>query len=59
MTAQEVSESNTASTPSVVKPKQVVTHWRTAAERAQGIRSKKLRRRAAHRVALNRSHANG
>lgn len=33
--------------------------WRTAEERAAGILAKKKQRRAAHRVALKRSHAKG
>lgn len=44
-------------TPATVK--QYVSRWRTAGERAEAIKAKKQRRRAAHRVALKRSHANG
>lgn len=39
--------------------KQSVSPWRTAKERADGIAAKKKRRRAAHRIGLKRSHANG
>lgn len=41
------------------RPKQHVIRWHTADERAAALRAKKQRRRAAHRIALRRSHANG
>jgi hypothetical protein len=40
-------------------PTRNVSPWRTAEERAAGILAKKKQRRAAHRVTLKRSHANG
>jgi hypothetical protein len=58
-TEQEIPETNAAPAQSLVKPKQSVSRWRTAVERSQGLRSKRLRRRAAHRVALRRSHSKG
>ena len=39
--------------------KQQVSHWHTAAERAQALKAQMLRRRAAHRVALKRSYTKG
>ncbi len=41
------------------RSKQSVSPWRTAEERAEAITAKKKRRRAAHRIGLRRSHANG
>jgi hypothetical protein len=56
---KETLEPSTAPVQTQVTPKQYVSQWRTAGERAEGLRAKKQRRRAAHRVALKRSHANG
>lgn len=42
-----------------VSAKQVVTRWHNAAERAEGIKAKMKRRRAAHRISLRRSHSKG
>jgi hypothetical protein len=58
-TKDEGSESATTTAPVPGRPTQYVSHWRTAEERAEGIKIKKQRRRAAHRIALRRSHANG
>jgi hypothetical protein len=54
-TAPETSETN----PLPVAPKQPVTRWHSTEQRVAALHAKKLRRRAAHRVALRRSHANG
>jgi hypothetical protein len=60
MTAEEESSAVTSTPdPPSVPAKQHVTRWRTAEKRAAGLSAKKQRRRAAHRVALRRSHANG
>jgi hypothetical protein len=56
-TEQEVPGTTPAHTSS--SPAQRTSPWRTAAERAAGLLAKKKHRRAAHRVALRRSHANG
>jgi hypothetical protein len=55
----EVPEPTATPAQAQVTPKQYVSRWRTAGERADALRAKKQRRRAAHRVALKRSHANG
>jgi hypothetical protein len=52
-------ETGPAQGKSEAAPKQPVSHWRTAAERAEALRARMLRRRAAHRVALKRSHTKG
>jgi hypothetical protein len=56
---EESSDSTATSAPAAVHPKQDITRWRTAEERAKALRTKKQRRRAAHRIALGRSHTNG
>jgi len=56
---KETSVPNAAPVQAQVTPKQDVSRWHTAAERAEALRAKKQRRRAAHRIALGRSHANG
>lgn len=53
------SEPTTTSVPTVGNPKQHVARWHTAEERAAALLAKKQRRRAAHRIALRRSHAKG
>ena len=58
-TKNESSESAAMSVPAPARPRQYVSHWRTAEERAEALRAKKQRRRAAHRIALKRSPANG
>jgi|HubBroStandDraft_4_1064222.scaffolds.fasta_scaffold28421_3 hypothetical protein len=55
----ESSESAASSVPAPAHSKHYVSHWRTAEERADAIKAKKQRRRAAHRIALRRSPANG
>jgi hypothetical protein len=55
----ENQESVATSTSEPAHPRQYVSHWRTAKERADAIKAKKQRRRAAHRIALRRSPANG
>lgn len=42
-----------------VTPKLSASQWHTAEERTDALRAKKQRRRAAHRIALGRSHAKG
>lgn len=60
MSAKEKSPELTAtSDPTPRHAKEHITQWRTAEERASALRAKKQRRRAAHRIALRRSHANG
>ena len=58
-TKDKISESEATPVSASGHSQQYVPRWRTAEERAQGIKAKKHRRRAAHRVALKRSHANG
>jgi hypothetical protein len=58
-TKDERSESTVTSVPLPAHSRQYVSHWRTAEERAEALQAKKKRRRAAHRIALRRSHANG
>ncbi len=58
-TKDESSESAATSVPVTAHPTQHVSPWRTAEERAQALKTKQQRRRAAHRIALKRSHANG
>lgn len=55
----ENSESAANSVPAPARSGQYVSPWRTAEERAEALKSKKQRRRAAHRIALRRSPANG
>jgi len=60
MTTKEGSVEMTATpVPAPVHPRQNISRWRTAEERADALRAKKQRRRAAHRITLRRSHANG
>jgi hypothetical protein len=54
---QEVTSATPGHTSS--SPTQRTSPWRTAQERAAGLLAKKKHRRAAHRVALRRPHANG
>ena len=58
-TKDETSESTATTGSAPVHAKQYVPRWRTAEERAKGLKAKQLRRRAAHRVALKKSHAKG
>jgi hypothetical protein len=58
-TTMETPETSTTPPQEPVTPKQQVSRWHTAGERAEAIRAKKQRRRAAHRIALRRSHAKG
>jgi hypothetical protein len=55
----ERSESAVTSVPLPAQSRQYVSHWRSADERAAALQAKKKRRRAAHRIALRRSSANG
>jgi len=55
----ESSESPAISVPTLAQSKQYVSQWRTAEQRAEALQAKKKRRRAAHRIALRRSPANG
>lgn len=60
MTTKEGSDETTA-TPAAapVHSRPYISRWRTAEERAEALRAKKQRRRAAHRITLRRSHAKG
>jgi hypothetical protein len=58
-TTKETPEPSTTPAQTQVTPKLYVSRWHTAGERAEGLKTKKQRRRAAHRIALRRSHANG
>ena len=58
-TKQEGSETTATAVAKPTDPRQYLSRWRTAEQRANGLRAKKQRRRASHRVALKRSHANG
>lgn len=58
-TKDEGSESAATAVQAPAQSTQSVSRWRTADERAAGLKVKKQRRRAAHRIALRRSHANG
>lgn len=58
-TKEEASESTATPVQAPAHPRQYISRWRTAEERANGLRCKKQRRRAAHRIALRRSHAKG
>ncbi len=58
-TKDEIPELTANSAPVPAHSRQYVSHWRTAEERAEALRAKKQRRRAAHRIALRRSPANG
>lgn len=53
------SEAAATSVPVPAHSRQHVSRWRTAEERAEALKAKKQRRRAAHRIALRRSPANG
>jgi len=55
----ESPESATSPVTAAPHSRQHVSHWKTAEERANALRAKKQRRRAAHRIALRRSSANG
>ena len=58
----EISESAATIATSTAAPahsRQYVPRWHTAEDRADALRAKKQRRRAAHRIALRRSPANG
>lgn len=60
MTSKDGTSDSAATTVSVpAHSTQYVAHWRTAEERAQALKTKMRRRRAAHRIALRRSPANG
>ncbi len=56
---EESPEPTAASAPAPLHAKQHISRWRTAEERATGLRAKKQRRRAAHRISLGRSHTKG
>lgn len=58
-TKDETLEASATTVLAPVHAGQYVPRWRTAEERAKGLKAKQLRRRAAHRVALRKSHANG
>lgn len=56
---QEGPETTATAVATPTAPRQFASRWHTAAERADGLRAKKQRRRASHRIALRRSPANG
>ena len=56
---EESSEPTATSAPPLVQRRQNISRWRTAEERAKALKAKKQRRRAAHRIALGRSHTKG
>jgi hypothetical protein len=58
-TKDEATESTATTVAAPVHSRQYVPRWRTAEERAEALRAKQQRRRAAHRIALRRSPANG
>jgi len=58
-TKKEGLESTPTPVPAPVHPRRSISGWRTAEERAEALRAKKQRRRAAHRITLRRSHARG
>jgi len=58
-TKEQTSAVTSTSEQTAVPMRQHVTCWRTAEERAGALKAKKQRRRAAHKIALRRSHANG
>lgn len=57
--APESSEQAATSALAPPHERQNISRWRTAEERAKALRAKKQRRRAAHRIALERSHTKG
>ena len=59
MAPKESSEPTATSAPTPAHARQHISRWRTVEERAKGLKAKKQRRRAAHRIALRRSHAKG
>ena len=56
---EKQTELTAAPGPVAEHPRPNVVRWRNADERAAALRAKKQRRRAAHRIALRRSHAKG
>ena len=54
-----IPESNTMPVLTSAKPKQKDSSPSTAEARAESIRAKKKRRRAAHRITLRSSHTKG
>jgi hypothetical protein len=60
MTADvEVPETNVGVEIAKPQPKQNTTSMRAADKRAEAVRAKKKKKRAAHRVALRRSNTGG
>ncbi len=58
-TTKETPEPSAATAQTQVIPKQHVSRWHTAGERAEALKGKQKRRRNAHRIALRRSHSKG
>lgn len=58
-TAKETPEPSTTTAQIQVIPKQYVSRWHTAGERAEALGAKQKRRRDAHRITLRRSHSKG
>jgi hypothetical protein len=55
----EVPKATSVVEPAQTEPKKNTTPDRTAYRRAEAVRVKKKKKRAAHRVALRRSHTGG
>ena len=49
-TTDETLQSAMTSFTAGASTRQYISHWRTAEERAEGLKAKKQRRRAAHRI---------
>ncbi len=55
----EVARATAVAEPAQAQPKKNATPDRVADKRAEAVRAKKKKKRAAHRVALRRSHTGG
>ena len=55
----EVPETTSVAEPTQAQPKKNTTHDRATEKRAEAVRAKKKKKRAAHKVALRRSHTGG
>jgi len=55
----EVPKATSVVEPAPAQPKKSATSDRVADQRAEAVRAKKKKKRAAHRVALRRSHTGG
>jgi hypothetical protein len=60
MAAKEESpEPNATPAQAQTSSKPYVSRWHTTGERVEAVKAKMRRRRAAHRIALRRSHSKG